>query len=935
VNIPTATYRLQFNPEFGFQHAGRIAGYLADLGVSHIYASPIFKARKGSPHGYDIVDPNQLNPELESGCDFQALHRKLVKYNIRWIQDIVPNHMAFDFANRMLMDVLENGSFSSYYDFFDIDWHPPQKAMQKRVMAPFLGCRLEQCLIEGELKLSIDPGGLAVNYYHLKLPLRIESWPKILEPICATLRKKLGDHHKDYANFAHLVKDLENLSLSERPENRHHIQRIKSNLKNFCDANTMLRHCVEEELETYHQKLKKGKGLEEFGRLLSGQIFALCCWKVAGDQINYRRFFDINELICLRQEDRKVFVDTHALLKRLVRDGYVNGVRIDHIDGLADPAGYLQQLRDQLGNIYILVEKILEPEESLPASWPVQGSTGYDFTFRLNGLFCAAENQDQFNSIYQGFIGRTANFEHILYHSKRQFLNNQLGGDLNNLARRIKEIADQTPWGCDMTYRRVKESLAELLSRFTAYRTYINRKGPSMTDRILIQRAEASAIRHRPELTPELTFIRRLLLEKMPDSRCKEHLDKVKDVEEIIMKFQQLSAPMTAKGFEDTAIYVYNRLVSLNEVGGDPREFGGSVNAFHEFIKTRFLDRPHTMNSTATHDSKRGEDVRARINVLSELPGEWERYLNHWHALNQKMKIRINGREIPDPNEECLLYQTLLGTFPFERSPDDLFIERISQYLVKALREAKIHSSWTQVNHEYETALVSFAQNILDPVQGGPFLNSFLPFFKKIASYGIWNSLSQTLIKITAPGVPDFYQGTELFDFRLVDPDNRQPVDFDLRKRYLAQIRAAVSSDPLDVVRELVSHRRDGRIKLFLTARALRTRNRHAELFQRGTYVPLAAAGSYKDHVIAFARTHAKHCSIIVGPRLLTGMITETQSPLGERVWGDTEIILPDTKSWRWKNMFTQEMINPEPFLKIGNVLQHFPCALLIKEDTE
>jgi len=935
MNIPTATYRLQFNPEFGFQHAGRIARYLADLGISHIYASPIFEARKGSAHGYDIVDPNRLNPELESGCNFQTLHRKLVKNNIRWLQDIVPNHMAFDSANRMLMDVLENGAFSNYYHFFDIDWHPLQRAaMRERVTAPFLGRPLEQCMAEGELKLSFDAMGFAVNYYHLKLPVRIESYSKLLDPIRTKLRQKLGDGHMDYANFARVVKHIENLSLSKSTD-RHRIQRIKRRLEDLWHNNAVIRQCIEEELETCHQDLKKGKGLENFGGLLSRQVFALCCWKVAADEINYRRFFDINELICLCQENPNVFDTTHELLKTLVRDGYINGVRIDHVDGLADPAGYLQRLRDHLGDIYIIVEKILESEEPLPVSWPIQGSTGYDFTHRLNGLFCAAENQDAFNRIYQAFSGRTESFEHIVYRCKRQILKNHLGGDLNNLAERIKKVADQTPWGCDMTCRRIKQSLTELLAGFPVYRTYIDHKGPDVTDRTFIQRAEEFALQHRAELAPELTFIKGLLLEKTSKALCKESPDPANDIEKIIIKFQQLTAPLTAKGFEDTALYVYNRLISLNEVGGDPCRFGSSANSFHEFIQTRAFDWPHTMNSTATHDSKRGEDVRARINVLSELPGEWENHLNRWQALNRKKKSRINGRIIPDLNEEYLLYQTLVGTFPFEDAPGDVFIKRISHYLVKALREAKIHSSWTDINEEYETALVSFVQKILHPVRGIPFMNSFLPFFKKIASYGIWNTLSQTLIKITAPGVPDFYQGTELFDFHLVDPDNRRPVDFDIRKRYLSEISAAVSSDPLHMIREVMANRRDGRIKLFLIARALGTRSRHAALFQRGTYVPLAASGKYKDHVVAFARTHESRCGITVVPRFLTGMITETQSPIGRRVWEDTEIIFPESRASRWKNMFTQEILRAESSLKLADMLQHFPCALLIQEDTQ
>jgi (1->4)-alpha-D-glucan 1-alpha-D-glucosylmutase len=933
MDIPTATYRLQFNSQFGFKDAAHLAAYLTDLGISHIYASPIFRARKGSPHGYDGVDPNRLNPELGDRSDFEDLQRKLAENKIGWLQDIVPNHLAFDSANRMLMDVLQNKSFSRYYTFFDIEWDPPQQAAPVQLMAPFLGHRFARCLQDGEIKLDFDGQGFVAAYYHLRLPLKMESHTELLKPIVAKIRQKLGGEHVDYANFVDVVQRLENLPVSADAESRRDsVVWIKSNLKNLCDNNAAIRQCVEEMLQTYNQSQKGEKGVDGLARLLCGQFFRLCYWKVAGEEINYRRFFDINELICLRQENRNVFETTHQLIKRLVADGYVNGVRIDHIDGLADPSAYLQQLRNHLGKIYILVEKILQPQETLPVDWPVQGSTGYDFTHRLNGLFCAVENEKQFNRIYEAFSGQTDRFEHILYRSKRQVLRNQLGGDLDNLVVRIKQVATQTLWGCDFTRRRLKQSLTEILARFPVYRTYIDHKNPSATDRASIQAAIRSALRDNPRLAFELTFIEQLLLAKAAKQFCHDTVETAEIVEEIIVKFQQLTAPLTAKGFEDTALYVYNRLVSLNEVGGDPRQFGCRAQDFHEFIRNRADRWPHAMNSSATHDSKRGEDVRARINVLSELPAEWENHLKRWQTVNRGKKFRINGVEVPDANEEYLLYQTLLGAFPFEGAPSSFFIERISDYLIKAVREAKIHSSWTAVNAEYEAALVSFAQKILNPLEDGAFLKAFLPFFKKVAFYGIWNTLSQTLIKISAPGVPDFYQGAELFDFHLVDPDNRQPVDFQKRKRILTEIRSRASSDPLRLIDELLADRRDGRIKVFLIARALRARKENAALFEQGAYVPLAATGRFKEHVIAFARIHKNRCSITVVPRYLTGLVKENQIPHGKRVWRDTEIIFSKKKVARWKNVFTEEIQGAKAHLKIGNILQRFPCALLLEE---
>jgi (1->4)-alpha-D-glucan 1-alpha-D-glucosylmutase len=936
MKIPTATYRLQFNAEFGFQHAAHLAAYLADLGISHIYASPIFRARKGSPHGYDGVDPNQLNPELGDRSDFRDLHRKLARSKIGWLQDIVPNHLAFDSDNRMLMDVLQNKSFSKYYTFFDIEWDPPQQAAPAKLMAPFLGHRFARCLQDGEIKLDFDGHGFVAAYYHLRLPLKIESYTELLKPIAAKIRQKLGDDHVDYANFVDVVQRLENLPESNKAESRRSdVAWIKSNLENLYSNNAAIRQCVEEMLQVYKENREEEKSGDDLVRLLCEQFFRLCYWKVAGEEINYRRFFDINELICLRQENREVFETTHRLIKRLVDDGYVNGVRIDHIDGLADPSGYLQQLRNHLGDIYILAEKILQPQETLPAGWPVQGSTGYDFTHRLNGLFCAVENEKQFNRIYGAFSGQTEPFEKILYRSKRQVLRNQLGGDLDNLVQRIKQAADHMLWGCDLTRRRLRESLTEILARFPVYRTYIDRKNPSKSDRARIQAATKSALRDNPRLAFELTFIEQLLLGKPGRQFCSDTPETAEIVEKIIVKFQQLTAPLTAKGFEDTALYVYNRLVSLNEVGGDPCRFGCRPEDFHVFIKNRAEHWPHTMNSSATHDSKRGEDVRARINVLSELPAEWEYHLKSWHTLNREKKIRINGEEVPDANEEYLLYQTLLGAFPFEKSPGPFFIDRISDYLIKAVREAKIHSSWTAVNAKYEKALVSFAQKILHPLAGGTFLEAFLPFLKKVAFYGIWNTLSQTLIKITAPGVPDFYQGSELFDLHLVDPDNRRPVDFAKRKRFLREIQNKASFGSLRLIEELLANREDGRIKVFLIARALQARNANTALFQHGSHVPLAVTGRFKAHVIAFARIYKNRCAITVVPRHLTGLVRENQNPHGTRVWRDTEIIFTEKNVVGWKNIFTGETLAENASLKIGNILKHFPCALLLGEDNQ
>jgi len=936
MEIPTATYRIQFNPDFGFQNAIDIVPYLTELGISHIYASPIFKARKGSPHGYDGVDPNRLNPELGSSVDFEKLIEGLQKHGMGWLQDIVPNHLAFDYDNRMLMDVLENGSSSKYYTFFDIEWNHPDESIRGRLLAPFLGRRYIECLENGEIKLRYDAAGFTVTYYNLKLPLRVESYLSILVREVEKLKAKLGEEHPDYSLFIDILDNLESLSLHVGPADRYdQVRSIKQTLWDLYCNNAIIKRFIEQYLRELNGEKGNVGSFNWLNQILSRQLFRLCFWKVACEEINYRRFFDINELIAICQEKEAVFDYTHALLRKLIEDGIVSGVRIDHIDGLGDPTKYLKKLRERMGDVYILVEKILDPVERLPDFWPVQGTTGYEFTNMLSGLFIQQENEEKFTTIYTRFSGLEDSFEQIVYAGKRQVLASQLAGDLDNLACRMKKISNRKPYANDLTFKRLKEALAEVLARFPVYRTYINHDGPRDADRQYVHPAVELSVLHQPHLRPELAFIQELLLDDFSANRSDSDFEVLELVRQSITQFQQLTAPLMAKGFEDTALYVYNRFISLNEVGGEPGQFGCSVDDFHAFVKKRADRWPHTMNSTATHDSKRAEDVRARINVLSELPEEWENHLKSWCALNRKKKIQLNGEEVPDQNEEYLLYQTLLGAFPFEDSSDGFFIKRIGDYLVKAVREAKIHSSWIEVNKEYEAALVSFARKILHPAEGGLFLKAFLPFFKKVAFYGIWNTLSQTLLKITTPGVADFYQGTELFDFHLVDPDNRRPVDFEKRKQYLAQILNNFSSDPLYLIRELLANRRDGRIKLFLIARALRIRNANAALFQHGSYVPLAASGKFKAHVIAFARTFQKRCSITVVPRFLTGLVKENQNPLGNRIWRDTEIIFPEKTATRWKNIFTAEILSAKASLKIGNILRHFPCALLIGEDIQ
>jgi len=933
MNIPTATYRIQFNPDFGFKDAAEIVGYLADLGISCLYASPIFKARQGSSHGYDGVDPNRLNPQLGALTEFENLTRALQRHAMGWLQDIVPNHMAFDYDNRMLMDVLENGPHSKYYRFFDIEWDPCDQSLRGRLLAPFLGKPYAECLIDGEIKLHYDDAGFAVVYYDLKLPLRIESYLDILGHGIEKVKATLGENQPDYICLIDILDGLESLSLPIDPAGRNdQIRTLKQTLWNTYGGNTVIKQFIDKNVRRFSSRPGDADSFVLLDRILTQQFYRLCYWKVASDEINYRRFFSINELIALCQEKEEVFDHTHSLLTRLIEAGIVSGIRIDHIDGLGDPAGFLNRLRRRFKDVYILVEKILDSEEILPDDWPVQGTTGYEFANMLNALFVRSENEEDITAIYTRFSGREDSFERVVYSGKRQILETQLTGDLDNLAGYVKKIAHRTRSGRDFTLRRLTEALAELLVRFPVYRTYVDHDGARQADRRYVQSAVELSVLHRPYLQPELLYLQRLLLGETCTETDDDKTETRERCRQVVARFQQLTAPLMAKGFEDTALYVYNRLLSLNDVGGNPRLFGCSVADFHAFVASRSTHWPHTMNTTATHDSKRGEDVRARLNVLSELPAEWAANLEQWQALNHDKKAELNGQAIPDKNEEYFLYQTLIGAFPIGNYAPSDFIKRVSQYMVKAAREAKIHTSWLEPNETHEAALTSFVEKMLHPSDEKGFLGAFLPFCKKIARYGLYNSLSQTLIKITAPGVPDFYQGCELMDLNMVDPDNRRSVDYAQRARFLEEIQFQTRTNVRSLIEELAANRFDGRLKLYLIAATLKIIIEHPRLYRDGSYVALQPAGRFHHHIVSFARHFGQMWSITVAPRFLTALVAENEDPLGAAVWQDTVIGLPDGAPVRWKNIFSNEVLTAENTLALSDTLAVFPAALLIGE---
>lgn len=942
--VPVASYRIQFSPSFTFQQAQEIVPYLTELGISDLYASPIFQARPGSGHGYDVVDPGQINQELGGREGFEALEQQLQEVGIGWIQDIVPNHMAYDWHNLFLRDVLESGAESDYYDFFDVNWKHSYMNIQDRLLAPFLGRFYNECLEAGEIQLHYDQDGFTINYYQHRYPLRIDSYVTVFTHYLRRLRNKLKKKDPHYVRLLAVLYSLKSIpSKEDLLERKDQLDFVKDTLWELYNTSPDIKQFIDDTVDTFNGKTKSGDpNYDLLDNLISEQFFNLSFWKVGADEINYRRFFTVNDLISLRIQDERVFQKTHSLILDLVEQEKFTGLRVDHIDGLHNPTEYLERLRHKSDQVYIVAEKILESEETLPTSWPIQGTTGYDFLIKTNSLFCQTSNEATFTQIYGDFTGLRYSFTEIGHDKKRLIINRTLTGDVDNLAYLLKQIGSRHRYANDFTLYSLRRAIIEVLVFFPVYRVYVQPDGS--LDEVCgkhvleaIRRARANQKNLLRELTlieNELTFIERLLLLEYEGSLTSE--EKAQWVD-FVRRTQQLTGPLMAKGIEDTAFYVYNRLISLNEVGGDPGRFGIEIEEFHQFNQARAQQWPHAMNTLATHDTKRGEDVRARINVLSEIPEEWQAQLQRWNQANLKHKQigSLASVKAPDVNDEYFLYQTLIGSFPFfsgnhpeyhQRYYID-FIDRVKAYINKAVREAKVHTDWLNNDTVYEEAATHFAEQLLTPSEDNTFLSDFLEFQKKIQHYGIFNSLSQTLIKLTAPGLPDLYRGNEFWDLSMVDPDNRRPVDF---ASLQTSLKLMQNREPLKLISELLSSRIDGRIKQYVIHRALQIRKQHLDLFQQGEYLSLETKGTYPDHVVAFARQTEEDIAITIVPRLLTHLVGIGEDPLGEAVWQDTQIMVPRGKR-SWVNALTGEEIETNGKLAVGEALAHFPAALLVR----
>ena len=908
---PRATYRLQFHAGFRFSDATALIPYLAALGVSHVYASPYLKARAGSTHGYDIVDHNQLNPEIGTPEDYAAFVAALRAHGMGHIVDFVPNHMGVGGDdNAWWLDLLTWGEESHYRDYFDIDWNPLRAELRGKVLLPFLGGQYGDILDAGELRWEYVEGGFALRYFEHRFPLAPPTYALLLE----------GAAPASLASFGPLFAALANVP--DRAAKRAAATALRRLLNDTeTDGAQALVAWLDAERTTVDGKAR----LE---RVVEAQRWRPTSWKVAAEEINYRRFFDVNGLAAMRMENANAFGDAHRLLFELIARGDVDGVRLDHVDGLFDPIGYCALLRERaalLGQpMYLVVEKILAPGQELRARWQVDGTTGYEFMNAVTGLSVDGRNERAFDRLYRRFTGDATPFAEAAYDAKRFILITALAAERNVLAMRLDRIAQRDPHTRDFTLGALTRALVETIAAFPIYRTYVTGAAVEPPDRLFIERAiEAARKRDTTNEGSVYAFLRRVLLTEAKDDALREQYV------DFAMRFQQLTAPVTAKGVEDTAFYRSLRLTALNEVGGDPGRFGTTVEEFHRLNARRAAHHPRALLATATHDMKRGEDVRARLAVLSEIPEEWRAALGRWSRLNRKHRGSVSTLA------EYLVYQTLIGAWPVEllaAEPDPgalrAFADRIAAYALKAAREAKLRTSWTNPDLGYEAALERFVRALLDPRRAPQFLADLRAFVHGIAPSAVANGLAQAVLKATAPGVPDTYQGTELWDASLVDPDNRRPVDFGARAALLRALDEALAAGmPRDALAgELLANWGDGRIKLYVLSTLLR--HVAAAGWPAGAYVPLEATGPHAQHAVAFARGAA----LVAVPRLPRTLAGE-RPPLGE-VWAATALVLPAEASARYRDVLSGRVVTVterggRSVLPLAEVLAVLPVAVL------
>lgn len=940
--IPSCTYRLQFNRWFTFAQAREIVPYLHELGVSDAYASPYFQASAESLHGYDITDHNKFNDAIGSREDYDAWIAELHAHGMGQVLDFVPNHMGIAApGNEWWMDVLENGPSSMYAPYFDIDWCPIKSDLRDKVLLPILSDQYGRVLERGELQVRFEEGSFYLWYHDRKLPIAPGTYRHILEVALENLAEYKDDDL--YAELQSIITALEYLPRRTETDPERIAERVrekeivKRRLERRCQEAPQVQQAIEKALAQINGRPGDPRSFDKLDELLNAQSYRLAFWRVAAEEINYRRFFDVNDLAAIRMELPEVFDAAHKLVVDLIRAGAVTGLRIDHPDGLYLPKEYLEKLQRRCAKalgiplpkdgraIYMIAEKILTGPEKLRPDWPVHGTTGYDFANQVAGVLVDASAEAAITKTFHRFIRHTMHFGHLVYAKKRLVMRLAMANEVDVLGNMLDRLSEQNRWYRDFTLEALARAVRETIACFPVYRTYLAPGQPvSDADRDVVERAIAAAKRRNPAIEESIfNFLRDILLFRFP-----ENLDeKAREAHmHFVLKFQQFTGPIMAKGLEDTAFYIYNRLVALNEVGGEPQQFGLSVDAFHGRNLDRHRSWPTTLLGTSTHDTKRSEDVRARIVAISEVPELWRRSLQRWRTINRRWKRRVNDAEAPDADEECLLYQTLLGTWPVEqsgaanRNVSADYVARIQTYMAKALNEAKLNTSWIQPNEAWLAAMHDFVTRILDATPKNKFLPIFFPVVEEIARLGAINSLSQTLLKIASPGVADIYQGCEIWNFSLVDPDNRRPVDYKRRREMLAALGKANPE-------ELLQNWPDGRIKMFLTQRLLRFRNEHVDLFRRGNYLPIKSSGAFADCCIVFARELDGQWMIVVAPRLSSRI---GFPPIGEK-WKDTAIEVPKNFSLEnERELFTgSEIPLQDRQLNLADALLVLPFAII------
>jgi (1->4)-alpha-D-glucan 1-alpha-D-glucosylmutase len=970
---PLSTYRMQLHAGFTFADAEGVLSYLKDLGIGDCYASPIFEARPGSMHGYDVTRHDRMNPELGGKAGFARFAGRLRELDMGLLLDIVPNHMGVGNDSQWWQDVLENGRASEYASYFDIDWTPLNPDMKDKLLLPILGSQYGEELEAKRIQVVVDGGRLMVKYFDHLVPIAPRTIPMMF-PDAELDELGVPQFFREILRDTAHIPPHDTTDANLVTQRRQQLAELRPRLREALRSEEM-QPVLQRALERINGIEGDAKSFDRLHELLEAQPYRLAYWRVSSEEINYRRFFDINDLVGLRMENPEVFAATHCLIRRMLARGEVTGLRVDHADGMFNPRQYLIRLqllyvaahccgeapvgprapngieievRDAMracdwaaaqGPLYVVVEKILEPRESLPREWPVRGTSGYDFVYQGTQIFISKANEQRFTDFYTKLTGVVEDPETIIYESKLNVMRNALSSETYVLTNLLSRLAAGNRSARDFTDDLLESAIRETIACFPVYRTYIDDRGQyTERDRAFIRQAIGRAKQRNRETDESVfDFLENTLL---LHGRSGEEIDQGELY--FALKFQQLTGPVMAKGVEDTAFYVYNRFVASNDVGGSMAAFGITQEEFHEANRGRLRTAPDAMLATSTHDTKRSEDVRNRMDVLSEMTYMWPSYVRRWTRLNARHRRTLaDGRVAPSANEEYFLYQTLAGAWPWKMQgleEREEFLARMQQYMTKALSEAKVSLSWTNPNPAYVDAVHAFMRAILMPDQRGReprFVETMGEILPSLQLFGAVNSLAQAVLKIASPGVPDFYQGTEMWDLSLVDPDNRRPVDYELRRRALEGLKEqATSKGELAVSREVLDRLGDGRVKLWTIHRALALRNRMADTFRRGEYVPVEVTNGLAEQVVGFSRGSRV---LAVVPRFAyTLMGGKARLPLGS-AWGRGDLLAPEMAGAALENVFTGEWVRvgEDGRLSLKAVFEEFPVFLGCREEMQ